>query len=80
MLRDGYKILDMDADYPESEYVKIHEKAIAVCRQHKAVLDLATSDVNVFLDDATNEVAQLVLACYPKAEMKHEGKNRWVIY
>ncbi|KKL68561.1 hypothetical protein LCGC14_2123740 [marine sediment metagenome] len=72
MLVDGVlRILDMDTGRLPS-LKETHKEALEVCRETGAILNFATSDINLFLENASDEAAEKIAALYPGAEISPE--------
>ena len=80
MQRDGYKILDCETKVQEQDYLRIHADAIKLCRELGATLDLATSDVVIYVEAKSEEDARKIAACYPDAQFQPENTNTWCIF
>jgi hypothetical protein len=79
MLVDGVlKVLNMDQHLVPS-FQKIHEKALQVCKETGAILDVATSDVALYLETEDAEVAKRVAACYSDSESTVEAPGIYCI-
>jgi hypothetical protein len=72
------RVLDMDrAEVPS--FREIHKKALQICKEEGASLDLATSDVALYLETNDEEVAKRVAACYPRCTANLDGKGLYCI-
>ncbi len=69
------RILETDLDRVSSLKAR-HEKALEVCREAGAILDFATSDINIFLENASEETAKRVMTFFPSGEIAREKDPR----
>ncbi len=77
MLVDGVLRI-LDADEGQISFFKAtHRKVLEVCRETGAILDLATSDVVIYLENANREVAE---RCFPGATLHSQGPNHWCVF
>lgn len=87
MTKNHLKLLDVDEHMREKSEEVWHKDAIAVCCKHGLTLDLATSNVIMYvLGTDKRKVVEDVARCYYKARklgttrVKRERKKEWAIY
>ncbi len=79
MLVDGVlRMLDIDKR-DTALLQELHKNALSICRETGAVLDLAISDVDIYLETASDAVAKRVRACYPGGRLDKEAPTLFCI-
>lgn len=86
MTRNRLKLLDIDEHLREKTEI-LHKDALAACAKYDLTLDLATSDVVVYVQGTDNEnIVWEVARCYHRARkmghtrIKKQQNSEWVIY
>jgi hypothetical protein len=72
------RVLDMDQREIPS-FREIHKKALQICKEEGAILDLATSDVVLYLETNDESVAKRVASCYPRCTAELDGEGLYCI-
>lgn len=67
-MKKYFVLLPDDVTYA-NDLRRLYGDLIEQCRKHGAVLDLATSDVCMYVEDCTPELAEIVRKDYPQASL-----------
>lgn len=81
MLKNNLKMLDMD-EHLRKTFKRIHSSALEVCKQENCILDCATSDVVIYVQNCPNEDSiKKIAACYPDTNYEKSGyaSNEWAL-
>lgn len=81
MTKNNLQILDVDEEN-RGHFEKLHTKALTLCAKYDLVLDLATSDVNVFVLGTNNRevIKEIVDECFKGGQYSKERPKEWVIW
>jgi ketopantoate reductase len=82
MLKNSLKMLDID-EHLRKIFERIHSSALKICKQENCILDCATSDVVMYVQNCPNKSSmEKIAACYPNSNYDKDlcDRNEWVLY